>query len=693
MTPTVPATRPVACPRLPIPLRPLTLALCVALSATAKAQQHGALADHDEARRLDTLVVTASPLKQTVEDLARPVEVISGERLDAIKSAGLGDTLANVPGVHSSAFAPGASRPVIRGLDGARVQVLSGGVAALDVSTISGDHAVSIEPFLADQIEVLKGPASLLYGSGAIGGAVNAVDGRIHETLPERAIGGRIELRGNSVSDEFTGMARLDGAIGQFAWHLDYLNRDTSDFDIPGFALAPALRDEDQPGSRGTLENSALETETGAFGLSWIGERGFIGAAISRFETEYGIPEGAHGEDEGDEEEEEGPVRIDLGQTRWDFKAGLFNPFAGHESAQIKVATNNYKHLELEGDQTGTRFDNDAVETRLELVHREWGGWTGAYGTQVSRRDFSAVGEEAFVPPNKSRDWGLFWLEQKSFGRVGLELGARFDRSTVKPEQGTDLDFELFSFSTALRFEVNDDLHLNLGLDRAERAPAPEELLSDGPHVATQGFEIGDPDLGTETANRVELGLHLHHGPLEGKLAVYHSAFDDFIFLADTDEIEDGLPVRLWTQADAKFTGYEIELTATVADNASGEWTLKGFADSVRGRLDAGGSLPRIPARRIGGDLGWRLDRWRASVGVVRYADQDRSAAFEPPSDGYTLVNAHLAYHWDGTRLGWELFLDGNNLADQTARAHTSFLKQIAPLPGRSLAFGIRAFF
>ncbi len=687
----IPQTRPT------LARRPLALALGFALAGSASAQ-HPGQHDHDAAKRLDALVVTARPLGQMVDDVIAPVEVLAGERLDAVKSAGLGDTLARVPGVHSSAFAPGASRPVIRGLDGARVQVLNGGTAALDVSTVSGDHAVSIEPFLADQIEVLKGPASLLFGSGAIGGAVNVVDGRIHQTLPEQPFAGRVELRGNSVSDEFTGMARLDGAIGRFAWHIDYLNRDTDDFEIPGFALAPQLRDADQPGARGTLENSAVETETGAFGLSWVGKRGFVGASISRFETLYGIPEGAHGEQEadggdGEEEEEEGPVRIDLGQTRWDFKAGLFDPFAGHESAQVKVGINNYRHIELEGDEIGTRFDNDAWEARLELVHQAIAGWTGAYGIQFSQREFLAVGEEAFVPGNDSQDWGVFLLERKAFGPLGVELGARFDRVEVEPEAGADLDFDLFSASLAFRYELDSDWHLSLGLDRAERAPSPEELLSDGPHVATQSFEIGDPDLGTETANRAELGLHLHRGPLEGKLAVYHSAFDDFIFLAETDDIEDGLPVRLWTQADARFTGYEIELAAVLADNATGEWRLKTFADGVRGRLDAGEDLPRIPSRRIGAELDWRLDGWRARFGAIRYADQDRVAMFETPSEGYTLLNAHLSYHWDHGQTGWEVFLDGNNLADRTARAHTSFLRDIAPLPGRSLAFGIRSYF
>lgn len=689
---------------------PLAVALTFALFPTLVLGQSTASATHDRdrARTLDELVVTATPLRQGVDEVARPIEVLAGAELDERKASSLGETLASLPGVQSSYFGPGVGRPIIRGLDGARIQVLAGGLSSQDASTVSVDHALSIEPFLADQIEVFKGPASLLYGTGAIGGAVNVVDGRIPERLSETpdGISGRAELRGDTVNDERTGLLRLDGSGGNLAFHVDLLRRRSDDYSIPGFAeSAQRLAEEGEipdPDSAGTLENSAIATTAGAFGASWIGERGFIGASYSLFDTRYGIPGHAHehghedvalARKDGDEEEAEEPVSIDLKQRRSDVKLGLDDPFAGHESLTFRLGSNRYEHTEFEGEEVGTVFENRGLEARMEAVHAPLGGWRGAYGLQYGRRDFSALGEEAFVPPSLTRDIGVFLLEEQSFGRLKLELGGRLDRVEVTPAGGFRDRFDTANLSAAGRWTVSEDLHFQLGLDRSERAPTAEELYSDGPHIATQSFEIGDADLDTERSNRLELGLHWHVEGFEAKAATYHSRFSDFIFLADTDEEEDELPVREWTQADASFTGFEVEATWRIADAASGRWELRGFGDSVRARLEDGGNLPRIVPARLGADLAWQRDGWRARLGAVRHAEQDRIAEGESRTPGYTLVNAHLSYHWDTARTGWELFVDGNNLTDREARRHSSFLKDLAPLPGRSLAFGVRAFF
>lgn len=694
--------------------RPLAFAVSAALLPLAPALAQSQ-ADHDRerARRLDELVVTATPLKQGIEEVARPIEVLAGTDLDDRKASSLGETLASLPGVQSSYFGPGVGRPIVRGLDGARVQVLAGGVSSQDASTVSVDHALSIEPFLADQIEVFKGPASLLYGTGAIGGAVNVVDGRIPERVPETADGlsGRAELRGNTVSDERTGLLRLDGGGGNFAFHADLLRRSTDDYRIPGFAESASLLAEEgetpDPDSAGRLENSAIASKGGAVGASWIGERGFVGVAYSFFDTLYGIPGHAHehhddddhedkrrrSKDEDDHHDEEEAVRIDLRQQRTDLKLGLQQPFTGHSSLNLRVGRNRYQHIEFEGEEIGTVFRNRGSEARFEAVHEPVAGWHGAWGLQYGRRDFSAVGEEAFVPPSLTRDIGLFLVEEREFERLKLELGARLDRVQIAPEGAAREDFDTVNLSAAGRFAVGDALHFQLGLDRSERAPTAEELYSDGPHIATQSFEIGDADLDSERSDRVELGLHWHVEGFEVKAAAFHSRFADFIFLADTDEEEDELPVREWTQADARFTGFEVEAKWRIADGPGGRWDLRGFGDSVRARLDRGGNLPRIVPARLGAELAWRRDGWRARLGAVHHAEQDRVAAFESETSGYTLVDAHLSYHWDTARTGWEVFLDGGNLTDREARRHTSFLKDLAPLPGRSLAFGIRAFF
>lgn len=718
----------------------LASALALALTPAAQAQdpQH---AQHDhQPKDLAAVEVHATPLADTAESLATPVDVLAGSKLDEAKAGTLGETVAKLPGVQSSNFGPGVGRPIIRGLDGARVQVLSDGLGSGDVSTVSVDHAVTIEPFLANQIEVLKGPATLLYGSGAIGGAVNVVDGRIPEMLPDAPLEGRVEVRGGNVNDERTGMLRMDGHAGRVAFHFDALHRETGDYSIPGFPESAAhLAEEGEipdPDAAGTLGNSAVRTDSAALGVSWIGDRSFIGASYSLYNTAYGIPGGhAHAHDDHDHEEDdhdhgdedahhdEGNVRIVMDQRRSELRGGIDNlgPF---ESLRVKFADTDYTHTEFEGAEVGTVFHNRGREARAELVHAPVAGWKGAFGLQASQRDFAAIGDEAFVPGSVSRDTGLFWIGRRAFGPMQLDLGLRHDRNRVDVDHtataAADRDFTTSSISAGLGWKLADALHVNLGLDRAQRAPTAEELYSSGLHVATGGFEFGNAALGVETAQRVELGMHLHHGPFEAQLSAWHARYDDFVYLADTDLEVDGSPARVWRQDDARFSGIEARLDWQIADGDSGLWTLGMFADTVRGKLvDApgttqvevdvphgdhhhheeaqvatGGNLPRIAPSRIGTELRWERAGWRASIGAVRYLKQDDVAAFESATPGYTLVDAHLAWHID-TASGreWEVFVDGSNLTNREARPHTSFLKDVVPLAGRNVVLGMRLFF
>lgn len=745
------------------PPRPalLATALLLALSTPpAIAQDAGDAAghahDHDYEHGvtdLDALTVRANPLARTAEDLARPVAVLAGERLDEAKAGSIGETVSRLPGVQSSFFGAGVGRPIIRGLEGARVQVLSDGLAAGDVSTVSVDHAVSIEPFLATQIEVLKGPASLLYGNGAIGGAVNVVDGRIPEAATSRPLEGRAELRAGSVNDERTGMLRLDGtsASGRLVFHIDALHRETGDIDIPGYAESAVLRDAhghddhdhdhdhdegDHEDARGTLPNSFVRTDSGALGLSWVGDRGFIGIGQSLFNTRYGVPGHVHAEDDhghghghghdhghdhGEHEgDDHGGVHIVMDQRRTELRGGLddLGPF---QSLRARVAHTDYTHTEYEAAAVGTVFDNETVEGRLELAHRPLGGWEGALGLQWSQRDFAAVGAEAFVPDSESRDAGLFWIGERDLGAASLELGLRHDRNAidVAADAGPSRDFSTTSLSLASRWDLSPDVHVSFGLDRAQRSPTAEELYSSGLHVATQSHELGDAALDVETANRAEIGLHWHQGPLRVGASLYHVRYRDFIYLADTGIVDGGLDVRAWNQADARFTGGEVEAEWTFIDNDSGAWTTRVFGDIVRGRLDGEGTrmmdievphgdhahhyvaelaldghLPRIAPARLGAELRWAGAHWRAGLGAVRHARQDDVAAHETATPGYTLVHANVAWHMD-TAAGnaVELFLNGSNLLDEEARVHTSFLKDLAPQAGRGVSAGVRILF
>lgn len=719
----------------PPPFRVHLLALALLAALPARAQETGRQHGHEDAPRdLAAVEVRATPLADTAENLTLPVEILAGSRLDEARAGTLGETVSRLPGVQSSNFGPGVGRPIIRGLDGARVQVLSDGLGSGDVSTLSVDHAVSIEPFLADQIEVLKGPATLLYGSGAIGGAVNVVDGRIPERLPEQPLEGRAELRGASGNDERTGMVRLDGNAGRLAFHVDALHRTAGDYAIPGYPESAALMaehgDAPDPDESGSLPNSAVRTDSAALGASWIGGRGFIGGAVSLFNTRYGIPAGhAHGGDDDHADAAQADadvhdVHVLLDQRRSELRGGIdaSGPF---ESLRVKLADTDYSHTEFEGEAVGTVFHNRNREARAELVHRPVAGWKGAFGLQASKRDFDAVGDEAFVPASRSYDTGLFWIGKRDIGALQLDLGLRHDDNRIDVDNlataAPDRHIHTTSASAGLGWTISESLHLGLGLDRAQRAPGAEELYSRGLHVATGSFEVGEPTLKVETANRTELGLHLHRGPVEAQLSVWQVRYDDFIYLAGTDAEVDGAQLRVWRQGDARFHGMEAKLGWDIADNASGLWSLDAFADTVRARLAepagrqatlalaiahgdhvdevqaqvaTGGHLPRIAPARVGTSLRWERDAWRASLGAVRHARQQRVAAYETATPGYTLVDANLTWHRDGAEgRAVELFLAGSNLTNREARPHTSFLKDQVPLPGRSIAFGVRAFF
>ncbi|MFD0325656.1 TonB-dependent receptor [Lysobacter gummosus] len=646
-------------------------------SAAAQGASPGNPSDtrHDKATSLDAVVVTATPLQSSAEELAQPVEVLSGEKLDEARGATLGETVGKLPGVQSSNFGAGVGRPIIRGMEGPRVGVMTGGLASQDVSTVSQDHNVAVEPFLADQIEVLKGPATLLYGSGAIGGVVNIVDGRIAEKPLEETVSGRAEVRRSTVSDGVTGMARVDasGADGALVLHADGVYRNNDDYETP----------------LGRQRNSFVDTKTGALGASLVGDVGFLGFSAARYEDKYGNP----GEP-GNAEEGESPVHIDMRQNRFELKGGINQEFGIFSGLRASLANTEYEHTEFEGSEVGTRFLNDATEGRFELTHKPLGGWIGALGVQGFERTFQAIGEEAFIPKTKTRAGGLFLTEQRKWDQLQLELGARVDRVESSPQGEAKRSFSPLSLSAGVLWKFNDAWRLTFNVDRAERAPAEEELFANGLHAATASFEIGDANLRKERANQFEVGLHYHGSMFEAKLAAYQTRFDGFIYLVDTGATVEDSPVRQWSQADAKFTGFEGEAIAHLFDGAAGKFDVRVFGDTVRAKLDnGGGNLPRIAPGRIGGELRWDADSWRASLGATRYMKQDKVAVNETPTDGYTLVDAHLAYHWDSGNLGYELFLDGNNLTDETARVHTSFLKDTVVLPGRGVDFGVRVFF
>ena len=711
---------------------PLYLATMLALVGLASAT-HG---QEPEAVELDKLEVRALPQGGTTMDSTRPVEVIAGEALDDTKEATLGETLQSELGVHSTYFGPGAGRPVIRGLGGNRVRITEDGLGSIDASALSPDHAVSIEPLLVDRIEILRGPATLLYGSSASGGVVNVVDNRIPET--RREFSGAVELRANTVADERAGAFRLDGGADAFRFHVDGFKRDTDDYEIPGFGPTAEERaemdaEELEELRRGTLENSFQESEGSTVGGSIVGDWGFAGIAYKRFETVYGIPGGhehAHeddhdhdhdddhehghakrhatvlGEDDhdhGDEHEhehgEEG-VSIDLEQDRWEFKSALFNPSSAISEINFKAVTNDYRHIEFEGDEVGTTFDIEGTELRSEVKLAPFGRSSAVAGIQYEDTDLVAVGEEAYVPPGTTESTGVFYIHELDFDAATYSFGARLQRDEIALARGlsmdgiSDRDFSLTTVSAGAVWRLTEGWQATFNWQRSERAPTQEELFSNGPHVATQAFEIGNPLLEEEVSNNFDLGVRANLGPARLRADVFYNDIGDYVFLADTPDEEDGFPVQIWSQSDAEFWGVEVEASYASDLGSAGQIEWRAFGDTVSADVDFGnGEVPRLSPARLGGGIDWHLGNFRANLLYYRVFERDDVAEFETPTSGYNMLNANVAYLIRKGATEVELFVKGSNLLDETQRVHTSFLKDEVPLPGLNVTGGLRVRF
>jgi iron complex outermembrane receptor protein len=645
----------------------------------------------------DEVVVTATMRDQTVGELAQSVTIVAAETLDRVRATNLGETLESQLGMSASYFGTGASRPIIRGLAGARVRTMEDGIESMDVSTVSDDHAASIDPLVARQIEIFRGPTTLLYGSGAVGGIVNTVTNRIPESAPADGFEGAFELRGDTVADERTGAVALDGGAESFAWHFDAASRDTGDYEIPGFAehlLPGEVRD---PGAvEGVLENSDLELTSYALGGSWLGEQGFFGIATSAFATNYGVPH-VHAEPPPGLPQAEEPVRIDLDQSRIDLKGGWRDLGGAIEGVNLRFGINDYEHVELEGAEVGTRFLNDAYEGRLELLHAPLGMWTGAFGLQISEREFVAVGDEAFVPPVDTTSHAVFVVEELDTLRWQLALGARLEAQEHTPSNGLPpVDASAQSFSIAALRELGQGFALALNVASAERLPVAEELYADGPHLASGAIEVGDSNLGVETSRHFDIGIRKTADELAWAITAFVTDYDDFIFLRDTGVVDpiENLPIFNFAQQNAEFSGIEAEIFTPIAQVGSGELDLRLFADRVDAELASGENVPRIPPLRYGARLSYHSDRLAAGLEAAEYDDQDDIAPFEEPTAGYTFVSADLTWSLTaGEGIDLSLFVRGSNLLDEEARRHTSVVKDVAPLPGRNFAFGVRATF
>ncbi len=659
-------------------------------------------------------VIVSAPLAKSASDSALPIAVLSGEALRQEAASSLGETLSNEIGVHSSSFGNGVGNPVIRGQGGNRVRVLQDGIGSLDAADISPDHSYAVEPLLAERIEIIRGPATLLYGNGAIGGVINVVDNRIPDTLPE-SFSGAIETRHASANDQNSSVFRLDGALGQFAWHADGLYRESNDLDVAGSAIdtkALAAAGEEVPdeNTRGFIGNSDKRSDAWTAGASWIGERGFIGLSLNRGNNNYGLPPGAHEEHGsppgGAAPHEDANIRLDMEQERFDLKAGLeFDGF--FRELDLRLSRNDYQHRELEksgsATELGTVFKNKASEGRMVLRHMPVANWQGAIGLQLGDRDFSAVGDEAFIPPADIRNTALFLVEELRVDRWTYEFGLRaeqqnIDISDCKKEQDT------YSASASALWDFRDDSSTLLALNRSERAPTVEELFSNSQncnkagnlnnaieHAATARIEVGDPELDKELSHNLEFGLRKTLGTVTAELSLYHNEIQNYTYLQDSGVKVNEVEVANFRQRNAAFTGYEFQVILPLSilhSNLSAEL----FSDQVRARFtEGGGNVPRIPAQRFGSALHYHAGKWSTHLRVTQVTEQNKHADNESSTPGYTLAEFSGDYHI-ALRGQQEItvFIKARNLLNEEIRSHTSLLKNFAPEAGRNIESGIR---
>jgi iron complex outermembrane receptor protein len=673
----------------------------------------------DDFHHSGEIIVTAPYFERL--DLLAGTSALSGEDLAAQSRGQLGETLASLPGVSATSFAPGSSRPVLRGFQGNRVFVLTDGIGNIDVSNTSADHAVTVESLTIERIEVLRGPAILLFGGQAVGGAVNAIDKRIPRNVPDESVHIDALAGYSSAADEWSGGLSVDVPVGdRVVVHVDGSYRKSDDLRISGFQLAPALRDavfdladeEEAEGeleeaeelreaavNRGRVPNSAVENWTLGAGAAFIDEvGGNLGVSFSVYDSRYGVPgrpgAGHHEEApprQGAPVAEEENVSIDLRQYRADLRGEVMMGNGFLENLSFRVGFADYEHSEFEGDEVGTVFKSKGIEGRLEAIQNTKNGWRGASGIQYIARDFEAIGAEAFVPPNRTNQLGLFSLQEFEFGPVQLEAALRYDRVSLEA-QTLGLKRRFNNISAALGAGITSgDVKLGINGSRTGRAPAPEELFSDGPHIATQAFEIGDPTLNSEKSWNVELYARLDTTAVEASATVYANWFDRFIYEDATSAEEDDLPVFQYFQRDARFYGAEANITARVGSIGGFDVVVDGVADIVRASISNGGEpVPRIPPLRLLGGFGVESDTLDLR-GEIEWADsQKRNAAFETETDGFTLANAELVWRPWGRDRNIAFIATAKNVFDQNARRAASFTKDFVPLTGRDFRITAR---
>jgi len=670
---------------LPSSIRLAGLGLLTANALSAETVAENTEKKITASTKLDTLVVTANRSGQTLFEQIQPASVLDGKNLLLNLEPSIGDTLDRLPGVASSSFAPGASRPIIRGLGEDRVRILQNGTSLIDVSNVSPDHNIAADPLSLRSIEIVRGPATLLYGSNTLGGVVNLMDDRIAE---ERFSGtnptGSLGVQAGSVDDMLAENGSIKWGQGSLVFHLDAFRRDTENVEIPGFAkLLPDPGDES-----GTVPNSFTSSKGAGFGASHIFEKGFIGVSYSGFDSDYGTV--------GEED-----VTIGLDQRRWEMRGAIYDPSEWIREVNFKAGYSDYTHTEFEGAEVGTVFENEGFNARTEVLHQKIGNLEGAFGFEHQATDFSADGDEAFLPHVESATSSLFVFEEYEMGKTRFQAGARYDKQMHESETH-DLDFDAFSVSSGVIYTPVDRYAISFTTGYTQRPPTYVELLAEGPHVATNIFEQGDTSMDTENAVSLDLSVRKKYGRVTGSFGGYYYHFEDYINLQPTGAIDagSGLDVYEYSAVGAEFYGLELETTVHLLAPLEEETSRGHFLDLIF-RADyvhaedrsSGQPLPRIAPLRLGTALEYGNGPWLVRIDGDYNAEQNRNASFETETDSFFLLATSLSYDLQLGSVNSTLFLRGVNLTNEEARLSTSFLKNNAPLAGRGVVVGMNTTF
>ena len=681
---------------------------------------------------LEELVISAGPTALTRSELVNPVNVVTGNDLIESDGLSLGESLKNQPGIASTYFGPGASRPIIGGVGGSRVKILQNGLDIGDVSDQSEDHAVGADAFDAERIEIIRGPAALLYGSDITGGVVNVLDNVVPNERPVNRIEGSVLGRGGLGSNERGGSGRLTGAFGNIVWRASGLLRETGDVSTPAFDPESMHeehhddehhddehhddeRDHETPELVDFIENSSTSLGRGSFGMSWLGKRGYVGAAVNYHNSDYGVPGHAHAhgahEDEHDEHEDHdehdehdehdghdehggGGVSIDLNSVTYDVE-GAYR-FGGGiiEGLRFRVGIADYRHSELEHLESGSSavglvYDNNQWEGRLELDHSLSNSAKGVAGIQMKRRDLKPTptgSHESFLPATLSTQVGVFALERIDLGSLRLEFSGRMHWLSHNPDGRTPRSFSSLSLGGGANYEVGENLAFSLSLARAAKSPSTTELYAAGLHTGIRSIDIGNENLEVEVTNNATFSSFIHSAWARVTLTGYMNQSNNFIYHALTGALEDGIPVLQAAQSDARIAGLEVDADIELFHREHTHVILGLTGDYINGQLISEGEhLPRIPPLRLKASLEYRVNSFVTSLSVKRIASQEDVFSTEEETDGYTMIDAKVRYRRTIGSTVQSISLQGLNLGNTLARAHTSFLKESVPLPGRDI--------